>query len=240
MNKRTQFSLYATPPHECSYLSNRQATTIFIDPHFPKDSVLYETLSEHGFRRSGEHLYRPHCHHCNACIPVRIPVNSFTPRRSQRRVWQKNQDITVAATASVFRREHFTLYCRYLAARHKGGGMDNPNPDSYMQFLTSNWSDTIFYEFRLNKQLFAIAVADFFENGMSAVYTFFDPDCPARSLGTQAILWEIEEAKRLQLDWLYLGYWVQECQKMRYKIAYQPLEYYRQGIWRLYGSNLRE
>jgi len=231
MNNRIQFNLYATPPHECSYLSDRQATTVFIDPRFPKDAVLYDVLSQHGFRRSGEHLYRPHCHHCEACIPVRIPVGTFTPRRSQRRIWKKNQELTVTAQPIAFKKEHFNLYCLYLAARHRGGGMDNPTPGGYMQFLSSDWSDTLLYEFRLNKQLLSIAVVDLLESGLSAMYTFFDPAYPERSLGVYAILWEIEEAKRLQLDWLYLGYWVKECRKMRYKTDYSPLEQYRHGVW---------
>lgn len=231
MNNRIQFNLYATPPHDCSYLSDRQATTVFIDPRFPKDTVLYEVLSQHGFRRSGEHLYRPHCHSCEACIPVRIPVWVFEPRRSQRRIWKRNQDLTVTTVPNVFKREHFNLYCLYLAARHRGGGMDNPTPESYMQFLTSDWSDTIFYEFRLKRQLLGVAVVDVLESGTSAVYTFFDPSYPERSLGVYAILWEIEETKRLQFDWLYLGYWIRECRKMRYKIEYHPLEHYHHGVW---------
>ncbi|EIJ42768.1 putative arginyl-tRNA:protein arginylyltransferase [Beggiatoa alba B18LD] len=231
MNFRTQFNLYATPPHECSYLSGRQATTIFIDPHFPKDKALYSTLSQHGFRRSGEHLYRPHCHSCDACVPVRIPVCFFEPNRTQQRIWRKNQDLVVKAVAGGFREEHFQLYSRYLAARHAGGGMDNPTRHSYMQFLTSSWAETIFYEFYLQDELIIVAVVDHFEQGLSAVYTFFNPDYPKRSLGVYAVLWEIEECKRLRKEALYLGYWIKNCQKMSYKVNYQPLEYYRHGLW---------
>lgn len=228
MNNRTQFNLYATPPHECSYIEGQQATTVFIDPHLPKDDILYDTLSQHGFRRSGEHLYRPHCAGCQACIPVRIPVHQFISRRFQRRIWKRNQDLEVCAVGSQFKLEHFDLYCRYLEARHRGGGMDNPTPESYMQFLTSRWADTLFYEFRLHRQLVAVAVVDIFETGLSAVYTFFDPNAHKRSLGAYAILWEIEETKRLQCHWLYLGYWIKNCRKMNYKIEYYPLEYYHQ------------
>ena len=234
MNLHTHFHLYATPPHECSYLPDHWATTLFIDPLFPKDAQLYGKLSQHGFRRSGEHLYRPHCQGCKACIPVRIPVPKFVSRRSQQRVWQKNRDLTVSAAAPVFNPEHFELYCRYLAARHQGGGMDNPTPDSYIQFLTSSWAKTVFYEFRLEKKLFIVAVVDHFENGLSAVYTFFEPNYPQQSLGVYAILWEIEAAKRWHRDWLYLGYWIEDCRKMKYKMDYQPLEYYHQGRWSLF------
>jgi len=237
MNKRTQFNLYATPPHECSYLPKHQATTVFIDPHFPKDMALYDTLSQHGFRRSGEHLYRPHCNECESCVPVRIPVNAFNARRSQRRIWKKNQDLQAIAKPPEFNPEHFDLYCRYLESRHKGGGMDNPTPDSYVQFLTSSWANTVFYEFRLDQELLAVAVADHFETGMSAVYTFFEPQQAGRGLGSYAILWEIAETQRLKLDWLYLGYWIKNCQKMNYKTDYQPLEYYHNGIWQYLERN---
>lgn len=134
----------------------------------------------------------------------------------------------VSTVGNQFKLEHFDLYCRYLEARHRGGGMDNPTPESYMQFLTSRWADTLFYEFRLHRQLVAVAVVDIFETGLSAVYTFFDPNAYKRSLGAYAILWEIEETKRLQRHWLYLGYWIKSCRKMNYKIEYYPLEYYHQ------------
>jgi arginyl-tRNA--protein-N-Asp/Glu arginylyltransferase len=231
MNQRTFFQLYTTPAHECSYLPNQSAKTVFIDPYFRKDSQLYGELSRHGFRRSGEHIYRPHCPNCSACIPVRIPVHHFQPRRSQRRVWQKNQDLTVIPHPNKFNQEHFELYCQYLATRHSGGGMDEPTPKNYQQFLISRWAKTVFYEFRLQQTLVALAVVDHFEDGLSAMYTFFTPELPARSLGVYAILWEITQAKRLHKKWLYLGYWIEECQKMKYKTEYQPLEYLLENKW---------
>lgn len=231
MNTRTQFNLYSTPPHECTYLKCHQATTVFIDPHFPKDAHLYNVLSQHGFRRSGEHLYRPHCAECQACLAVRIPVKRFKIRRTQKRIFQKNQDITVTATRSGFKQEHFDLYCRYLAQRHRGGGMDNPSTDTYLQFLTSLWAETVFYEFRIQEQLVAVAVMDMYEDALSAIYTFFDPDYPQRSLGVFAILWEIYEAERRGLNYVYLGYFIKDCRKMNYKIEYRPLEYYQEGTW---------
>ncbi|HIE00981.1 MAG TPA: arginyltransferase [Thiotrichaceae bacterium] len=231
MSNRRVFDVYMSQPYPCSYLPNRMATTVFVAPFVSKTSLLYNRLSQHGFRRSGNDIYSPHCEDCQACLAVRLPVKHFTPRRSQRRVWRKNQDLKVSAVAPTFEPEHFNLYSRYLADRHKDGGMTNPTPEEYIGFLTSTWSKTVFYEFRLEKQLVAIAVVDSVENGISAVYTFFDPNYSERSLGVYAILWEIEEAKRLNLEWLYLGYWVDECQKMSYKIEYQPLEYFYQGAW---------
>lgn len=222
---------FATPPHECSYLPERQAVTIFADPDFPKDRRLYTLLSEHGFRRSGRHIYRPRCPGCKACVPVRVPVAEFRPRRSQRRNWRDNRDLRVQAREPVYRREHFALYQTYLDARHPGGGMDNPTPGQYLEFLTSTWSETVFYELRLGPRLAGVAVVDRLDDGLSAVYTFFDPGLRGRGLGTYAVLWEIEQARHEGLRWLYLGYWIEASPKMRYKTDYQPLEYFHQGSW---------
>lgn len=227
------FTFYATPPHRCSYLPNKSAVTLFADPISPKDTELYSLLSQHGFRRSGENLYRPACPRCRACIPVRVCVSMFRPCRNQRRTWRQNQDIEIRAMPARYDPEHLALYRRYLASRHPHGGMDNPSVESFKGFLISTWSQTIFYEMRLRRQLVAVAVADVLNDGLSAVYTFFDPAFSRRSLGRFAILLEIREARRQGLPWLYLGYWIRQCEKMRYKDEYQPLEYYVKGTWRI-------
>ena len=224
-------SFYATPVHECSYLPNREAVTVFADPDYRKDTALYSVLSRYGFRRSGQHIYRPRCPSCQACVPVRVPVREFEPRRSQRRAWRANQDLQVIAREPLFEEEHFELYQRYLLSRHKGGGMDNPTPEQYMEFLASPWSDTVFYEFRLDGRLLGVTVADQLEDGLSAVYTFFDPQSSNRSLGVFAVLCSLAEARRRGLDWLYLGYWIKEARKMSYKTEYRPLEFFRNGHW---------
>ncbi|MEX0951444.1 MAG: arginyltransferase, partial [Gammaproteobacteria bacterium] len=132
-----RLSFYATPPHPCSYLPNREAVTLFADPRFPKTRQLYTALSARGFRRSGEHLYQPHCQGCSACVPVRIPVADYRSNRQQRRTWRRNQDLTVRMQSACYDPEHFALYQRYIAGRHAGGGMDDPTPESYMNFLTA-------------------------------------------------------------------------------------------------------
>ena len=184
-----------------------------------------------GFRRSGEYVYRPRCGTCQACIPVRIPVNTFAPSRSQRRTWQRNQDLRISAQPAGFHEEHFALYRRYIADRHPGGGMDVEDPARYREFLLSSWSDTWCYEFRLDTRLLAVAVVDRLLRGLSAVYTFYDPAYADRGLGTFALLREISEAQRLELSWLYLGYWIEECPKMAYKNRFRPLEVFRDGSW---------
>lgn len=223
---------YTTPPYPCSYLPGRVATTLFADPQAPKDQRVYGALSAHGFRRSGEHLYRPRCQACQACVPVRVPVADFKARRFQARTLAMNADIDVRVLAARYREEHFELYRRYLQWRHPGGGMDNPSPESFADFLLSSWAETLLLELRIGATLVGVGVVDRMEDALSAVYTFYDPEYARRSLGRYAVLREIAHARELGLDWLYLGYWIDECRKMRYKVEYQPLEYYRDGQWR--------
>jgi arginine-tRNA-protein transferase len=227
-----KLGFYATPPHDCSYLTGKQAITLFADPHFPKSRRLYSALLDNGFRRSGEHLYQPYCSDCSACIPIRIPVNRFKPTRNQVRTWRRNQDLVIRPLAAEFDQQHFELYQRYLASRHAGGGMDNPTPENYMDFLTASWADTAFYEMKLGDQLLAVAAVDHTDNALSSVYTFFDPDFPNRSLGKYAILFSIDTATKTSLSWLYLGYWIADCRKMNYKNEFRPVEFFINDQWR--------
>ena len=223
--------LYASPPHACAYLEEREAITQFIDPSQKMSSRLYSQLVEVGFRRSGEYVYRPQCNSCQACRPARIPTGSFQPSRTQRRNWRRNQNLNVRFMPAVFQEEHFALYRSYIGARHAGGDMDVSNPERFREFLLSSWGDTWYYEFRLGPRLLAVAVVDRLAQGLSAVYTFFDPAFADRGLGTFALLWEISDAHSNGLPWLYLGYWIKECPKMSYKNRFHPLEIYRDGLW---------
>lgn len=231
MNKPQKLGFYITPEHTCSYLKERQAITLFADPHFPMNRHIYTQLAQKGFRRSGEYLYKPYCDHCNACIPVRIPVNAFIMRKRHRRIWKNNKDLSISECSTEFNESHFELYRKYLNKKHPGGGMDNPGRKDYTGFLSSCWMDTMFYELKLEDQLIAVAVTDRLDDGLSAVYTFYDPDFGIRSLGIYSILFEIEETKRMGLDWLYLGYWIAECSKMNYKDQFRPLEYLYDNAW---------
>jgi len=226
-----KLGFFETPKHPCNYLPDRQAVTLFADPHHSKDRHLYSLLAKNGFRRSGEYLYKPHCKSCNACVPVRICVNEFHPDRSQCRIWKRNQDLGITTHPAIYNQIHYELYRRYITVKHAGGGMDNPGPDDYMSFLTASWMNTIFYEFKLGDQILAVAVVDHLDDSLSAVYTFYDPDYLKRSLGTFSILYEIDMAIRLDLKWLYLGYWIDGCAKMSYKNKFQPIEYYLDDHW---------
>ncbi|HHM06498.1 MAG TPA: arginyltransferase [Gammaproteobacteria bacterium] len=230
-HRRETVSVYCGHTHPCSYLPRRSAVTQFVDPHQPMDRPLYSSLMDMGFRRSGEFVYRPKCRACDACIPLRVNAAGFQPTRSQRRTWRRNQDLRTLTVEAGFDPRHFALYRRYLAARHPHSDMNGGDPDQYRHFLLSSWCDTRFVEFRLGRILLAVAVVDRLTDGLSAVYTFYEPGHPKRSLGTYAVLWEIEEVRRLGLSSLYLGYWIPECPTMRYKSDFRPAHIHRKNRW---------
>jgi len=223
--------VYTTYPHSCSYLEDQEATTLFVDPRQPVDQKLYSNLSQLGFRRSGSHIYRPHCTHCDACIPARIPVNLFEPKRGQRRTRNRNQDLVVKASDDMRDDAAFELYQNYIESRHSDGDMYPPEREQYESFLSNAWDCTRYYRFYDGDSLIALAVVDELVDGLSAIYTFFDPALDKRSLGGFAILWQIEKAREMGLPYLYLGYWVRDCQKMAYKSDYRPLELYVNNRW---------
>ena len=224
-------AFFASEPHICSYLPDHTAVSLFADPSIPMSMPVYSRLADYGFRRSGAFVYVPKCPGCHACQAIRIPVEKFSPNRSQRRTMNKNSDLKVKCLPAAFHQEHFELYRRYLSSRHAGSSMENPGIDDYMNFLSCDWSETYFYEFRHGKRLVAVSVADKLAQGLSAVYTFFDPDDHARGLGNYAVLWLIQESRALQLRWVYLGYWIAQCKKMQYKSLFRPAEVFRQGRW---------
>ena len=223
---------FATPGHPCSYFADREARTVFLDPAGPTNPLLYTRLSRAGFRRSGAQVYRPECApRCRACIPVRVPVSRFRPRRIHRRVRAANRDLTLRVLPECFEPAHFALYRRYLSARHAGGGMEGHSPAEYRDFLVSPWCDTLFFEYSLGGQAVAVSVVDRLSDALSCVYTFFDPAHGQRSLGTYAILSAIDAVRRDSLEWLYLGYYIADSPKMRYKAGYLPQERLIDGRW---------
>jgi len=231
MTDLSALKLFATHPHPCSYLDGLEATTVFVDPQAAMDADLYTSLSQLGFRRSGAHLYRPQCQSCSACISCRIPVKSFKTNRSQRRCWKQNSDLTMGMAESIDTEEHYQLYSRYIEGRHADGDMHPPSREQYQNFLTSEWGLTRYMEFRLDGELIALSVCDQLHDGLSAVYTFYAPEQDWRSLGKFSVLSQIEKARQLDLDYVYLGYWIKNCQKMSYKIQYRPLELYLNQRW---------
>ena len=224
-----RLGFFLTPEHSCAYLTERVARTVFADPDAQPDKHAQTALAAHGFRRSGRFLYKPSCPSCSACVPVRIPVAGFAPSRSQRRTRSANTDLVVAQATLDLGVEQLALYERYQHARHPDGAMVARAPEQYLEYFASSFADTRLYEMRLDGALVGAMVVDHLDDALSAVYTFFDPALASRSLGTFAVLWQVEEARRLKLRWVYLGYWIAECRKMSYKDRFRPLERYGDG-----------
>lgn len=222
---------YLTAPYPCSYLDNQMARSQVASPATLIDAELYGYLVHKGFRRSGIFTYRPLCDDCQACWPSRVPADLFQPSRSQRRAIKRHSGLRVQEKPLAFNDKHYALYQQYQRQRHPNGGMDEDEEDQYAHFLLQSQVDTRLVEFLDGDRLAMVSVIDVLTDGLSSVYTFFETESVGTSYGVYNILWQIERARDMRLPYLYLGYLIENCRKMAYKKAFQPLEVLRDGRW---------
>jgi len=227
---------YNTATYPCSYLAGEQAVSQVATPAHLITTEVYGELVRSGFRRSGMFTYRPNCDACHACVPVRLPVQRFVPNRSQKRSLKLHAGLRARELPLMNFEEHYQLYQRYQSVRHAGGGMDQDNHEQYAHFLLQSRVDSRLIEFTEDGVLRMVSIIDVLDDGLSSVYTFYDPDIVGAGFGTYNILWQISQCQKHEMPYLYLGYWIRNSRKMAYKANFRPIEGLIDGTWRDFGA----
>ncbi len=232
--KHPQF--YVTAPQPCPYLEGKQERKLFTTLYEEGGVALNNSLSHQGFRRSQNVIYRPSCPDCTACQSARVKVRGFTPSRSQKRVLKRNSDLARSLKTPWARERHYRLFDRYLHSRHADGGMAGMDEAEFSAMVEETPVNTRLVEYSVlengERVPVAVCLSDLLEDGLSMVYSFFEPERARDSIGTYMILDHIRLAQEAGLPFVYLGYWVQGSPKMDYKSRFQPLETYREGGWK--------
>lgn len=232
-----KLQFYVTTPYTCGYIAKNMAQSLIATPYSSVDGDIYSELIKQGFRRSGKFAYRPHCEKCIKCVPVRLLLDQFTPTRSQKRAYKQHADLTVSVSPLTFHQSHFKLYAEYQALRHAEETPEKNETtneeDQYRQFICQSNVESMMVEFRdAQNQVKIVSIVDVLTDGTSAVYTFYDATEKKASYGTHAIMWLANWTKMLKLPHLYLGYWIQESQKMAYKEKFTAQEKLIDGEWK--------
>ncbi len=221
-----EFSLLEASNGDCPYIEGKEWLSYLIQSN-RLDSYTYELLLDQGFRRSGFVFYKNNCDSCEQCISLRINVAEFTPSKSQKRIWKKNQDVIVTDSAATFDLEAFEVYAKFSKDRYK----NDATAEDFQNFLANGLFDTRMIKYYVGTQLVGVGWLDKLVNSISSVYFAFDPEVSARSLGTYSVMKEIELCRQLGLEYLHLGFWVEGCQAMSYKNRFQPYELLIDGRW---------
>mgnify|MGYP006205102017 CR=1 FL=1 len=227
-----------TAPSPCSYLGQQHEQLVFLLAEQPISASLYQQLLQINFRRSGEQVYTPHCPSCQACQSVRINPQTFALSKSQRRLLNKAKRRQWHYRLAEQPQDYFELYSRYIKHKHADGTMYPPDQAHLDAMLSCSWLKVGFLEQYCDNQLVAVTVVDVTEQALSAVYTFYEPDGAGRknSYGNYGVLWQIEQAAKLNLPYVYLGYWISDSPKMSYKAAFKPHELRVDGEWQTVAS----
>lgn len=236
---------FITRPCACPYLPGKAERKVFTHLDSFSGPGMVDDMTRAGFRRSQNVIYRPACENCDACVSARVPVRSFEPSRTQQRVARRNDDLLIDEVEAMATVEQFALLKRYLAARHDGGGMNEMNFSDYVAMVEGAWSRSRIFEYRLPGEgrapgrLIGAALTDMVDDGLSMVYSFFDPEMSRRSLGSFIILDHIRTAQARGGFYVYLGYWVPGSRKMDYKARFRPLEILTPGGWAEHNAHQR-